>query len=377
MRSVPVLSVLLAASAVHAQVCDRWVKVSEGGYTPSDYHHAVYDAQAGHTLMVATNPSAAGDFVETWAWDGSAWTKLSGSGPARRYNSAMAYDADRGRAVLAAGHVVKLGGTQPDTWEWDGVKWTEVDYGHIASVRGHEMAYDSWRGVAVLWGGSFEETFPEKVYEWDGVKWKEHLPVVPSPAGRGGHAMAFDAARGVTVMYGGAWGGLTRRDLWEWDGEGWTLRVEEAPLDFQVGSMLIYDSRREVCVLYGGNQGSVYLDEMWEWDGMNWRKVPTAFVAGRARRNAGFAYDADRGVYVLAGGYGRPDGSPPQPMKDTWEYRPCDPDCDRDCDLDVFDYLCFQDKFASGSMYADFERDGDLDVFDFLAFLDEFVGGCP
>ena len=368
MRSVPVLCVLLAASAVSGQVCDRWVKVSEGGYTLSNYHHAVYDAHAGHTLMVATNP-ATGDFVETWAWDGSAWTKLSGGGPARRYLSAMAYDSDRGRAVLAAGHVVKLGGTQPDTWEWDGVEWTEVDYGHIVPVVGHEMAYDSWRGVAVLWGGAYEETLPEQVYEWDGVKWKEHWNVVPSPAGRAAHAMAFDAARGVTVMLAGSYGGLVRSDLWEWDGEGWTLRVEEGPFGFRNNSMLIYDSRREVCVLYGGTDGSVYLDEMWEWDGMNWRKVPTTLVHSRARQTAGFAYDADRGVYVLAGGRGFFG----QQLNDTWEYRPCD----RDCDLDVFDYLCFQDKFASGSMYADFERDGDLDVFDFLAFLDEFVGGCP
>ena len=51
-------------------------------------------------------------------------------------------------------------------------------------------------------------------------------------------------------------------------------------------------------------------------------------------------------------------------------------DCDGDSDLDVFDFLCFQDHFASSSPYADFERDGDWDLFDFLAFQNAFAQGC-
>lgn len=47
-----------------------------------------------------------------------------------------------------------------------------------------------------------------------------------------------------------------------------------------------------------------------------------------------------------------------------------DPDCDRDGDVDVFDFVCFQDRFAAGSRSADVNRDGVLDVLDFAGFVD-------
>ncbi len=54
----------------------------------------------------------------------------------------------------------------------------------------------------------------------------------------------------------------------------------------------------------------------------------------------------------------------------------CKPDCEGDGDLDVFDFLCFQGKFAQQDPYADFEGDGDWDVFDFLAFQGAYANGC-
>ncbi len=55
----------------------------------------------------------------------------------------------------------------------------------------------------------------------------------------------------------------------------------------------------------------------------------------------------------------------------------CGPDCEEDGDLDVFDFLCFQGKFAAQDPYADFEGDGDWDIFDFLAYQNAFALGCP
>jgi hypothetical protein len=66
---------------------------------------------------------------------------------------------------------------------------------------------------------------------------------------------------------------------------------------------------------------------------------------------------------------------------------PVEQSCYADCDtstgvgvLDVFDFLCFQDAFATGDPYADCDTStgvGVLDVFDFLCFQDAFVAGCP
>jgi len=58
-------------------------------------------------------------------------------------------------------------------------------------------------------------------------------------------------------------------------------------------------------------------------------------------------------------------------------------DCYADCDqstglgeLDIFDFLCFQDRFVAGDPGADCDGSSVLDIFDFLCFQDAFVAGC-
>ncbi|MEO1008691.1 MAG: GC-type dockerin domain-anchored protein [Planctomycetota bacterium] len=52
-------------------------------------------------------------------------------------------------------------------------------------------------------------------------------------------------------------------------------------------------------------------------------------------------------------------------------------DLDLDGDLTLFDFLAFQNLFATGDPLADFDGDGDLTLFDFLAFQNAFDAGCP
>ena len=55
----------------------------------------------------------------------------------------------------------------------------------------------------------------------------------------------------------------------------------------------------------------------------------------------------------------------------------CYADCDGTGTLDFFDFLCFQNAFATGDPYADCDGTGVLDFFDFLCFQNEFALGCP
>ncbi len=55
----------------------------------------------------------------------------------------------------------------------------------------------------------------------------------------------------------------------------------------------------------------------------------------------------------------------------------CYADCDASGSLDFFDFLCFQNEFASGTAYADCDASGSLDFFDFLCFQNQFALGCP
>jgi hypothetical protein len=62
----------------------------------------------------------------------------------------------------------------------------------------------------------------------------------------------------------------------------------------------------------------------------------------------------------------------------------CYPDCDTGTGLgvlDIFDFLCFQNRFAIGASYAcDCDTStgqGVCDIFDFLCFQNAFSAGCP
>jgi hypothetical protein len=63
-------------------------------------------------------------------------------------------------------------------------------------------------------------------------------------------------------------------------------------------------------------------------------------------------------------------------------------DCYADCDsstgqgtLDIFDFLCFQERFVSSAPYAcgcDTTTGVEVcDIFDFLCFQSRFAAGCP
>ena len=54
----------------------------------------------------------------------------------------------------------------------------------------------------------------------------------------------------------------------------------------------------------------------------------------------------------------------------------CRADMNGDGSLDIFDFLEFQNAFASGDPRADFDGDGQLTIFDFLAFQNAFAQGC-
>jgi hypothetical protein len=58
----------------------------------------------------------------------------------------------------------------------------------------------------------------------------------------------------------------------------------------------------------------------------------------------------------------------------------CYADCDRSSGkgvLDLFDFLCFINKFNARDPYGNCDNDGAFDLFDFLCFLNHFNAGCP
>jgi hypothetical protein len=78
----------------------------------------------GNLLSTAYCDAAAA--MQTWRFDGTAWTRLTGTQPSGpRINFTMSYDRDRDRVVLFGGESLQ-GAPFADTWEWDGTNWAKV-----------------------------------------------------------------------------------------------------------------------------------------------------------------------------------------------------------------------------------------------------------
>ena len=80
--------------------------------------------------------------------------------------------------------------------------------------------------------------------------------------------------------------------------------------------------------------------------------------------------------------------SPTTALRTLFRYTPVSAGCYADCDtstgvgvLDIFDFLCFGNRFSSNDPYAcDCDTStgvGVCDIFDFLCFGNEFNAGCP
>jgi hypothetical protein len=114
-----------------------------------------YDAAAGNVVLFSGYNSrfALGG---TWVWDGSTWAKQSpATRPPTRWGASMAYDAATGNVVLYGGFD-PVTGTKDfgDTWAWDGSTWTRQAPGTSPSARYlASAAYDSATGNVVLFGG--------------------------------------------------------------------------------------------------------------------------------------------------------------------------------------------------------------------------------
>ncbi|HYE60920.1 MAG TPA: immunoglobulin domain-containing protein [Phycisphaerales bacterium] len=242
-----------------------------------------------------------GDFNDTWEWDGQQWTKRGPVAPSNRQDHAMAYDAARDEMVLFGGYQTNSW-TSPlgDTWLWNGETWRQYEGAGPSGRTRAVMAYDPIRQRVVMFGGGAQSLSPE-TWEWDGDAWALRAVVGPSP--RSGHAMTFDPARQGVLLYGGQVAGQPSAEQWLWSGESWS-RLADGPRAASSARMS-FDTGRQRLVLFL-SPASVYgpPDETWEWDGHDWvpfiQRLELGGSLGRA--NAGFAYDPVRRAVVMHGG---------------------------------------------------------------------------
>ncbi len=194
------------------------------------------------------------------------------------------------------GGELSAGAPTGDTWEWNGTSWTEPPPNTIPAGRGTPLAFDRDRGIAVMYGGDALGTNTGETWEWDGGVWTRRLPA-SQPAPRVSHAIVYDEAHAVTLMYGGLdpFGGAILTDVWTWDGTNWTQQVDGP--GGRVNPLLVYDGAHGDVVLFGGNG----MADTWTWDGTAWTQQPTTVAPppGSTTSVAAGAYDLVRQRFVV------------------------------------------------------------------------------
>ncbi len=274
-----------------------WVNRGGGPGASAFEYRLAYDAARGRAVLAGGGLSP---IMDVWEWDGSIWTRgLPATNLPVREGHALWYDPALRRVVLFGGMIspgfAQPGPFQNDLWAWDGNDWVLLGMAGPPTDQ-YAMSFDTARGLAVLYGGALRST-----WEWDGVAWNQRAPIT-SPSPRWGQALAHDSPRQRTVLFGGSANLLLKHaDTWEWDGTDWAQRFPAQSPPPRCNHALAGDAARGRVVLFGGADASALMMDTWEWDGSAWTERFPATSPSERDRHA-MAYDAARRRVVLFGG---------------------------------------------------------------------------
>jgi uncharacterized protein YycO len=313
------------AQATSLQSSGMWQPVTTAHTPPARYAHGmVYDSLRHVMVLFGGDSSGSSRLNDTWEYNGSDWQLINTpQKPSGRINvaSGLAYDSNRGRAVLFGG--LTTTGYVNDTWEYDGANWTRITPSQSPPSRDAQaMAFDSNRNVVVLFGGHRAlGAAMNDTWEYNGVSWQQKtLPT--TPPGRWYAPMVYDEKRGVVVLFGGrASDSSLLNDTWEYDGTNWRQVITSQSPSLRTNHMMAYNSHTGQTTLFGGvGVDNVPLADTWRFDGAAWQLVNTTQAPPPDRLDTAMAYDRQRQRFAFFGGGYWPSGQPqPTLFADTWE----------------------------------------------------------
>lgn len=248
--------------------------------------------QAGETYSGPGQPQTL--VAETWAWDGTTWSRLSpATEPPAEREAAMAVDPISGRLMLMGGDsftetVNAQHQNVPDwspndgTWLWDGAEWTRVadnarqggDPALAVDQATGQLLVNSPDIRGVLTTDDLEAEGPawygQGSYVWTGSGW---LPAATN--GQVFHtlrsAIAYDPISKRLIQFGGSEQSVTSQTQ-AYDGTGWTL-LDPQTIPTPGSAIAATDEAAGQIVMVTLSPDHPALLATWTWNGSNWVRL--------------------------------------------------------------------------------------------------------
>ena len=163
-----------------------WQQVTTTALTPRFTLGLAYDAARERTVAFGGyGPNAGGtlqSLAGTWTRSNADWQQRVGTEPSARDHVSMAYDAARQRVVLYGG--VASDGASPrqllETWEWDGAAWSQRATTGPTPHGNHRLVYDSRRNRVLLWTAAGSTGDRTEMWAWNGTTWTRVAEFAPA-----------------------------------------------------------------------------------------------------------------------------------------------------------------------------------------------------
>jgi hypothetical protein len=214
-------------------------------------------------MYVAVGGSSVEYNGKTFRFSGGSWSEVAATGPAARYDMAMAYNPGTGKVLLFGGRDASQ--NFGDVWEWDGSAWTELTgvSGFNPVARGRMHMASTEQGMLIFGGTSASVLGDTHILGGTPYTWTA-MNSSSNPAARYFYAMGPDTDGNVAVLFGGGAGAIYD-DTWYSDGNEWkevTISGSKPPARWMPA--MAYDRTSKEFIMFGGCD-AIYNDFQDTW----------------------------------------------------------------------------------------------------------------